>query len=93
MILYHIQLGARSFRSLAVLDEGFEAVVVVGQGLGEGEQLGDGVFRAGDVHLDPVAVDRDAGREAREPAREGVGGDRDTDPGAAGLAASRSSVT
>ena len=34
----------RSFRSLfAPLDEGFEALVVVGQGLGEGEELGDGV--------------------------------------------------
>ena len=77
---------SRSVRSLFPLDEGFEAVVVVGQGLGEGEQLGDGVLRTGDMHLDPIAVDRDAGREAREPAREGVGGDRDADSGAAGLA-------
>ena len=76
----------RSVRSLAPLDEGFEAVVVVGQGLGEGEELGDGVVRAGDAHLDPVAADRDAGRQAGEPAVEGVHGDRNADPGAAGLA-------
>ena len=76
----------RSFRSLAPLDEGFEAVVVVGQGLGEGEELGDGVFRAGEAHLDPIAADRDAGRQAGEPAVEGVHGDRDADPGASGLA-------
>ena len=37
-------------------------------------------------HLDPVAADRDAGGQAGEPAVEGVGGDRDADPGAAGLA-------
>ena len=67
-------------------DEAFEAVVVVGQGLGEGEELGDGVFRAGDAHLDPVAADRDAGRQAGELAVEDVHGDRDADPGAAGLA-------
>ena len=76
----------RSFRSLAPLDESFEAVVVVGQGLGEGEELGDGVSRAGDAHLDPVAADRDAGGQAGEPAVEGGGGDRNADPGAAGLA-------
>ena len=76
----------RSCRSLSPLDEGFEAVVVVGQGLGEGEELGDGVVRAGDTHLDPVAADRDAGRQAGEPAVEGGGGDRDADPGASGLA-------
>ena len=76
MILYHIQLGARSFRSLAPLDKGFEAVVVVGQGLGEGEELGDGVVRASETHLDPVAADRDAVGQAGEPAVEGVGGDR-----------------
>ena len=76
----------RSFRSFPALDEGFEAVVVVGQGLGEGEELGDGVGGAGKVHLDPIAADRDAGRQAGEPALEGVGGDRDADPGAAGLA-------
>ena len=58
----------------------------MGQGLGEGEELGDGVLRAGDAHLDPVAADRDAGRQAGEPAVEGVHGDRDADPGAAGLA-------
>ena len=75
-----------SVRSLAPLDEGFEAVVVVGQGLGEGEELGDGVFGAGDTHLDPVAADRDAERQAGEPAVEGVGGDRNADPGASGLA-------
>ena len=86
MILYHIQLGARSFRSLSPLDEGFEAVVVVGQGLGEGEEPGDGLFRAGKAHLDPIAADRDAGRQAGEPAVEGGGGDRNADPGAAGLA-------
>ena len=76
----------RSFRSFAPLDEGFEAVIVVCQGLGEGEELGDGVGGAGETHLDPVAADHDAGRQAREPAVEGVGGDRDADPGAAGLA-------
>ena len=76
----------RSFRSLAPLDEGFEAVIVVREGLGEGEELGDGVVRAGKAHLDPVVADRDAGRQAGEPAVEGVGGDRDADPGAAGLA-------
>ena len=76
----------RLFRSLAPLDEGFEAVIVVGQGLGEGEELGDGVVRAGETHLDPVAADRDAGGQAGEPAVEGVGGDRNADPGAAGLA-------
>ena len=86
MILYHIQLGARSFRSLSPLDEGFEAVVVVGQGLGEGEELGDGVSRAGDAQLDPIAADRNAGGQAGEPAMEGLHGDRDADPGAAGLA-------
>ena len=75
-----------SVRSLAPLDEGFEAVVVVGQGLGEGEELGDGVFGAGDAHLDSVAADRDAGGQAGEPAVEGGHGDRDADPGAAGLA-------
>ena len=75
-----------SVRSLSPLDEGFEAVVVVGQGLGKGEELGDGVVRAGDAHLDPVAVDRDAGRQGGEPAVEGLHGDRDADPGAAGLA-------
>ena len=31
-------------------------------------------------------MDRDAGRQAGEPAVEGVGGDRNADPGAAGLA-------
>ena len=76
----------RLVQSLAPLDEGFEAVIVVGQGLGEGEELGDGVVRAGKAHLDPVVADRDAGGQAGEPAVEGVGGDRDTDPGAAGLA-------
>ena len=76
----------RSVRFLAPLDEGFEAVVVVGQSLGEGEEFGAGVFRAGDTHLDPVAVDRDAGGQVGEPAVEGVHGDRDADPGAAGLA-------
>ena len=76
----------RSFRSLAPLDEGFEALVVIGQGLGEGEELGDGVFRAGNAHLDSVAVDRNAGGQAGEPAMEGLHGDRDADPGAAGLA-------
>ena len=86
MILYHIQLGARSFRSLAVLDEGFEAVLVVGQGLGEGVEPGDGVFCAGEAHLDPIAADRDADRQAGEPAVEGVGGNPDADPGASGLA-------
>ncbi len=58
----------------------------MGQSLGEGEELGDGVFCAGDAHLDPIAADRDAGRQAGEPAVEGVGGDRDADPGASGLA-------
>ena len=58
----------------------------MGQGLGESEELGDGVVGAGDAHLDPIAADRDAGRQAGEPALEGVGGDRDADPGAAGLA-------
>ena len=58
----------------------------MGQGLGEGEELGDGVCGAGEAHLDPVAADRDAGRQAGEPALEGLHGDRDTDPGAAGLA-------
>ena len=58
----------------------------MGQGLGEGEELGDGVFGAGDAHLDPVAADRDAGGQVGEPAVEGGGGDRDADPGAAGLA-------
>ena len=76
----------RSVRSLAPLDEGFEAVVVVGQGLGEGEELGDGLFRAGKAHIDPIAADRDAGRQACQPAGEGVDRDRDADPGAAGLA-------
>ena len=76
----------RSFRSLVPIDEGFEAVVVVGQSLGEGEEPGDGVCRAGEAHLDPIAADRDAGRQAGEPASEGGGGDRDADPGAAGLA-------
>ena len=76
----------RSVRSLASLDEGFEAVVVVGQGLGEGEELGDGVVRAGETHLDPIAADRDAGRQAGEPAVEGVHGNLDADPGASGLA-------
>ena len=33
-----------------------------------------------------IAADRDAGRQAGEPALEGVSGDRDADPGAAGLA-------
>ena len=76
----------RSCRSLAPLDEGFEAVIVVGQGLGEGEELGDGVMRAGKAHLDPVVADRDAGRQAGEPAVEGVHGDGDADPGASGVA-------
>ena len=76
----------RSFRYFAPLDEGFEAVVVVGQGLGEGEELGDGVVRAGETHLDSIAVDRDAGRQAGESAVEGVHGNRDADPGASGLA-------
>ena len=76
----------RSFRSLVPIDEGFEAVVVVGQSLGEGEEPGDGVFRAGEAHLDPIAADRDASRQAGEPASEGVRRDRDADPGAAGLA-------
>ena len=58
----------------------------MGQSLGEGEELGDGVFGAGDTHLDPVAVDRDARGQVGEPAVEGVCGDRDADPGAAGLA-------
>ena len=58
----------------------------MGQGLGEGEELGDGVVRAGETHLDPVAVDRDAGRQAGEPAVECLHGNRDADPGAAGLA-------
>ena len=60
--------------------------LAVGQGLGEGEELSDGVFCAGDAHLDPVAADRNAGGQAGEPAVEGVDGDRDADPGAAGLA-------
>ena len=77
---------SRSVRSLAPLDEGFEAVVVVGQGLGEGEEPGDGVFCAGETHLDPIAADRDAGRQAGEPAVEGVHGNLDADPGASGLA-------
>ena len=76
----------RSVRDLSALDEGFEAIIVVGQGLGEGEELGDGVLRAGEAHLDPVATDRDAEGQAGEPALEGVRGDRDTDPDAAGLA-------
>ena len=76
----------RSFRSLFPLDEGFEAVVVVGQGLGEGEEPGDGVFGAGDAHLDPIAADRDAGGQAGEPSVKGVHGDLDSDPGASGLA-------
>ena len=76
----------RSVRALSPCDEGFEAVVVVGPGLGEGEELGDGVVRAGETHVDPIAADRDAGRQAGEPAVEGVHGDRDADPGAAGLA-------
>ena len=76
----------RSFRSLAPIDEGFEAVVVIGQGLGEGEEPGDGVFCAGETHLDPIAADRDAGRQAGEPAVEGVHRDLDADPGASGLA-------
>ena len=75
----------RLVRCLFPLDEAFEAVVVVGQGLGEGEEPGDGVFRAGEAHLDPIAADRDSGRQAGEPAVEGVHGDRDADPGAAGL--------
>ena len=58
----------------------------MGQGLGEGEELGDGVFCAGETHLDPVAADRDAGGQAGEPAVESVHGDRDADPGAPGLA-------
>ena len=70
----------------ASLDEGFEAVVVVGQGLGEGEELGDGVVRAGETHVDPIAADRDAGGQAGEPAVEGVHGDLDADPGASDLA-------
>ena len=76
----------RSVRSLAPLDEGFEAFVVVSEGLGEGEEPGDGVLRAGDAHLDPTAADRDAGRQAGEPAVEGVHGNLDADPGASGLA-------
>ena len=68
------------------LDEGFEAVVVVGQGLGEGEELGDGLFRAGKAHIDPIAADRDAGRQVGEPSVKGVHGDLDADPGASGLA-------
>ena len=56
----------------------------MGQGLGEDEELGDGVFGAGDAHLDSVAADRDAGRQVGEPAVEGGHGDRDADPGAAG---------
>ena len=76
----------RSVCGLAPIDEGFEAVVVVGQSLGEGEELGDGVVRAGDAHLDPVAADRDAWGQACEPAVEGGHGDRNADPGAAGLA-------
>ncbi len=76
----------RSFGYFALLDEGFEAVVVIGQGLGEGEELGDGVFRAGNAHLDPIAADRDAGRQAGEPSVESVHGDRDSNPGASGLA-------
>ena len=76
----------RSVRSLAPLDEGFEVVVVVSQGLGECEEPGDGVFGAGEAHLDPIAADRDADRQAGEPAVEGVHGDRGADPGAAGLA-------
>ena len=58
----------------------------MGQGLGEGEELGDGLFRAGDAHLDPIAVDRDAGRQGGEPSVKGVHGDLDSDPGASGLA-------
>ena len=58
----------------------------MGQGLGEGEELGDGVFCVGEAHVDPIAADRDAGRQAGEPAVEGVHGDRDADPGASGLA-------
>ena len=54
--------------------------------LGEGEELGGGVCGAGEAHLDPVAADRDAGRQVGEPPVEGVHGDRDADPGAAGLA-------
>ena len=42
--------------------------------------------RAGEAHLDPIAADRDAGRQAGEPSVEGVHGDRDADPGASGLA-------
>ena len=76
----------RSFRSLAPLDESFEAVVVVRQDLSKGEEPGDGVCRAGEAHLDPVASDRDAGRQAGEPSVEGVHGNRDADPGASGLA-------
>ena len=57
----------------------------MGQGLGEGEEPGDGVLCAGETHLDPIAADRDAGRQAGEPAVEGVHGDRDADPGASGL--------
>ena len=76
----------RSFRSFAPLDEGFEAVVVVGQSLGEGEELGDGVFRAGETHVDPIAANRDAGGQAGEPSVESVHGDLDADPGASGLA-------
>ena len=58
----------------------------MGQGLGEGEEPGDGVFRAGDAHLDPITADRDAGGQAGEPSVEGVHGDLDADPGASGLA-------
>ena len=68
------------------LDEGFEAVVVVGQGLRESEELGDGVFGAGDAHLDPIVADRHTGRQRGDPAGEGLDGDRDADPDAAGLA-------
>ena len=78
--------SARSVRSLSPLDQGFEAFIIIGQGLGEGEEPGDGVFRAGNAHLDSIAADRDAGRQAGEPAVESVHGDRDADPGAPGLA-------
>ena len=73
-------------RWISVAEADWYTFLAVGQGLGEGEELGDGVFCAGDAHLDPVAADRNAGGQAGEPAVEGVDGDRDADPGAAGLA-------